>query len=113
LSELEPVRGRLVGHLTERSLAEALENVTRALHVASRPVPVLLDCTGMEGYELDARHAFVAWNQHERERVSRLAIVTENRLWHVVITAMALASGQRMMGFTTEAQARLWLTGTA
>jgi hypothetical protein len=43
--------------------------------------------------------------------VTRVAIVTSNRLYLLVIAAMSLASGQAMKGFTEHAEALAWARG--
>ena len=90
---LEPVVGRLEGHLTRAQLEQVLADVADQLR-ARQLAPVLLDCSAMDGYDLDARHAFVEWNKQWKRHVTRVAIVTHNRLYHVVIATMSLASGQ-------------------
>jgi hypothetical protein len=100
----------LIGHLTADSLAECLAALTQRL--PGTPGPILIDCRRMQGYELDARHAFVHWNAENRPRITRVGIVTDNRLWWMVINAMSLASGQPMKGFATPEEAAAW-AGTA
>lgn len=63
----------------------------------------------MTGYDAEARQLFVEWNARHRARVTAVAIVTHKILWHVVIAAMALASGQRMRAADTPQAARRWL----
>jgi hypothetical protein len=92
----------LSGHLTEDELTSAL-----------RPCPelaehVVIDCTQMSGYDLAARHAFVAWNRRHPS-IARVAIVTTNRVWHMVVGAMALASQKKMRCFDTLRDAQGWL----
>ncbi|MCA9683728.1 MAG: STAS/SEC14 domain-containing protein [Myxococcales bacterium] len=109
----EPIHGVLRGHLTRAQLESVLTEIAEVL--AKRPAtsPVLLDCSAMTSYDLDARHAFVDWNKSWRSRVSQVAIVTSNRLYHVVIATMSLASGQNMRGFAELDAALAWLQGRA
>lgn len=104
---IEPVVGRLEGHLTREQLERVLAGVGEQLAKVGH-APVLLDCSAMDGYDLDARHAFVDWNQRWRSEVLRVAIVTTNRLYHVVIATMSLASGQAMKGFAEYDEAVSW-----
>jgi hypothetical protein len=97
----------LVGHLTEASLAASLAALEPSLRGAGRTA-LLIDCRKMTDYDLAARHAFVRWNATHRHRITRVGIVTENRLWWMVINAMSLASGQAMKGFATLEQAASW-----
>lgn len=107
-----PLRGELRGHLSRAQLEEVLGAIATELSGRELPTPVLLDCLAMEGYDLDARHAFVDWNSQWRSRVSRVAIVTHNRLYHVVIATMSLAARQAMKGFSTTDEALDWLAET-
>jgi len=103
----EPVEGRLVGHLTRTQLEQVLDGIAAQLQ-ANVATPVLLDCSAMAGYDLDARHAFVDWNKQFKAQVSRVAVVTPNRLYHLVIATMSLASGQAMKGFAAHDEAVVW-----
>jgi hypothetical protein len=96
----------LVGHLTEASLAASLAALEPSLGGAR--TPILVDCRKMTDYDLAARHAFVRWNAAHRDKITRVGIVTENRLWWMVIHAMSLASGQAMKGFATVDEATAW-----
>ena len=102
------VTGALIGHLTRVQLQGVLEQMSMGLSTDQRR-PVLLDCSCMDGYDLDARHAFVEWNKQWREHISRVGIVTDNRVYHLVISAMSLASGQSMKGFAELSEAEAWL----
>lgn len=98
----------LRGHLTRAELDRSLAELVPALEQAQDKVLVLIDCLEMKGYDLDARHAFVEWNGKWRTKIERVAIVTQNRVYHVVISAMALASGQAMRGFADHDAALAW-----
>lgn len=104
------IDGALEGHLTRIQLEGVLEAIGAGLPQEGT-APVVLDCSRMEGYDLDARHAFVEWNKRWRDHISRVAIVTSNRLYHVVIGAMSLASGQAMKGFAEREEAEAWAKG--
>lgn len=93
-----------VGHLSQESLAAAL---------APCPVDVarvLFDCTNMTGYDLATRHSFVEWNR-ARPKLERVAIITDNALWHMVVGAMSLASGRTMRCFASLEAGQAWLEG--
>lgn len=99
---------QLRGHLTRAELERSLATLVPALERATEKVLVLIDCREMAGYDLDARHAFVEWNSAWRPKIAKVAIVTTNRLYHVVISGMALASGQAMRGFAEHDAAVAW-----
>ncbi len=98
------VRVCFVGHLTRDQVETALGTVPLRAHGR---IGLLLDCSDMHGYDLDARHGFVEWNQRARAQLAAVGIVTSNSLWGMVIRAMSLASGVSMRAFpTTEAAER-------
>ena len=96
----------LTGHLTVEALARALATVD-----ARESSVLLVDAAGMTGYDNAARDRFVAWNAEARDRIKAVAIVTDRALWRVVITAMSLASRQRMQAFATRPEAEAWANG--
>jgi len=65
----------------------------------------------MTSYDMAARSTFVEWNKKWRGKISRVAIVTDKWLWHMVINVMAKAAGQSMKPFTNLEQAREWAQG--
>ena len=101
----------LVGHLTSAALERSFESI--AAEVATLPegrsFDLVVDALAMTGYDADARSRFVEWNASNKERIRRVAIVTDKVLWHMVIAAMSVASGQKMRGLATQALAREWL----
>lgn len=99
----------LSGHLTEKDLEAALAPLTSRLRGTMTSYRLRLDCRRMIGYEAPARALFVEWNRTYRRRIDRVAIVTSNTLWHMVIRAMSLASNQEMRPFDEPAAAAEWL----
>jgi SpoIIAA-like len=99
----------LRGHLTQERLQGALLEADRALDASSSSVRLIVDCREMSGYDTEARDFFVAWNTRMRARIAKLAVVTERKMWHLVVSGMALASGQRMKAFDDRASALIWL----
>jgi hypothetical protein len=98
----------LGGRLTKPDLRAALVSVERSWQ-GDQPIPLLIDCRTMDGYESDARALFVQWNSENRAHISRVAVVTDRGLWHVVVSAMALASGQKLKAFYDWDEATSWL----
>lgn len=105
----EPVVVQLDGHLTEGELRSALTSASATLAKAPTGANLLVDCHSMTGYDAAARQFFVDWNSRYKSKVNSVAIVTEKTLWHVVVSAMALASGQRMKAFDSRVEAMGWL----
>jgi hypothetical protein len=96
----------LGGHLTRDDLASALARVSVR---TSERCGLVVDCRTMTGYDAEARAHFVEWNREHRKSIVGIAIVTDNRLWSMVIGAMSLASSQRMRAWSTVEDARAWL----
>lgn len=103
----EPFVAKLDGHLTRAQLDETLGTLGEQIASVGLAT-VILDCSEMGGYDLDARHAFVDWNKRWRDQVVRVAIVTDNRLYHVVVATMSLAAGQAMKAFSSHSEAETW-----
>jgi hypothetical protein len=101
----------IADHLSERALEAALGPIAARLRADARPCRLVIDCGRMTGYDGEARSRFVAWNQAHRGRLERVAIVTANRLYQMVVSAMALASRQEMRAFDDLAAARAWAAG--
>jgi hypothetical protein len=100
---------RLVAHLTEASLSAALRPVSRSIDASTVKAGLVVDCLEMTGYDAAARSHFVDWNKAYRDRLFAIGIVTRNIMWHVVISSMALASGQKMKAFNSVREAEVWL----
>ncbi len=101
----------LSNHLTAPALATMLAPLTERLRRDAQALRLLLDCRTMTGYDGEARAHFVEWNTAHRRRVERVAVVTGNTLWHMVVSAMSLASRQEMRAFSELDPARSWLSG--
>lgn len=101
---------KLVGHLTSAALEETLTKVETEVALCAG---MLVDCSKMTGYDADARAYFVAWHRRKAEGIEGVAVVTRKPLWRLVISAMALASGQRMKAFDDVKSADRWLGALA
>ncbi len=97
---------QLAGELTQPYLHVVL---TQAKADITPNCGMLVDCTAMTAYDGAARTYFVEWHRAHRERFRGVAIVTTKQLWHLVISAMAVASGQRMRAFHDRATAEAWI----
>lgn len=97
---------QLRGHLTALALESALSAVD------SSATAVLVDALEMTDYDAEARTAFVAWNRRTRDRIQRVAVVTDKPIWRMVISAMGVASRQKMRAFASKSEAREWLSVT-
>src|SRR5262245_35474486 len=58
------VEVKLTGHLTEQALGDVLSRTK-----PPQGAGMIFDCLEMTGYDLAARHAFVAWHREQSARV--------------------------------------------
>jgi ABC-type transporter Mla MlaB component len=98
----------LDGHLTEAKLKAKFSQLEPELEASATPHSLVVDCSSMTGYDSAARSAFIEWNKAWRNRISRVAIVTDNILWHMVIKMMSKVSSQQMKEFADLKKAQEW-----
>lgn len=110
---LMPIEVALDGHLTVAALTAALHPVRDRVSLSPGGVRLLFDCRTMRGYDREARQLFVDWHRECSARVVRIAVVTENPLWPLVVSAMALASHREMKAFSNKEAAMRWLGAEA
>jgi len=101
---------QLHGYLSFDTIDAVLGDVEPHL---TRGCVLLVDCLGMTGYDADARAAFVSWHRGHRELIRRTAILTDKPLWHMIVSAMSLASGTPMRAFDERRAALAWLDDQA
>lgn len=97
---------KLEGSLSATGLAQALD----AVDLSSDRM--LVDALEMTDYSAEARAFFVDWHKRHRSQLRKVAIVTSNGFWRMVVSAMSLASGQHMKAFVSTRDARAWLDET-
>lgn len=86
----------LEGHLTREALDSAIVSIEPRLSV-ERPAVLVVDALRMTSYDGTARERFVEFAKQHRAAIKQFVILTERRLWRVVISAMSLASGMPMV----------------
>lgn len=104
----------LEGHLTREALDRAFAAFEDRLS-ADDPAVLVVDALSMTGYDAAARERFVEFASMHRHALAKIVILTERRLWRVVISAMSLASGMPMQVFGSRGEygrARNSATGT-
>lgn len=102
----------LTGQLTAAVLEAALHDLgLRAPR--GRLWMLLVDCSAMADYDVQARADFVRWLRKNRSRFPSIAVVTSNRLWHLVVATMALASSTSLKAFDSRSSAESWLAAQA
>ncbi len=101
---------RLLGTVSEHGVYESVQRAEETLDRLGR-ARLMIDCRRVEGYEGDSRDRIVKWARSQRDRVDRVAIVTDNVLWQMVLRTSSLASRQSMRGFTDIEDAFDWLSG--
>lgn len=101
---------RLSGHLSEPVLVAELNRADHELLGVRHPPILVVNCLTMSGYDSAARGLFISWNSRQKRKFLCVAIITENKLWHMVVSSMALASGQKMKAFSSLSQAEPWMS---
>ncbi len=97
----------LSGYLTRVDLAKALAASELSLQQGRQRL--LIDARRMLDYASEARSYFVDWNRRNKSRIEGVAVVTDKALWHMVVSAMALASRQKLRAFWDVPSANSWL----
>lgn len=99
------------GHLTVAKLESELGRIHE--HGEAGEIGLLVDCSNMTGYDADARRGFMDWHRSAAAQVQRSAVVTDRRMWQMIVAAMAGASRIPLKAFSTHAEAREWLSDRA
>ena len=105
MSERVTVRVTLHGHLTKEQLERALG---AAEHVKGT-IGLLVDCLEMKSYDTEARAYFVDWHKKMQPHIEKTAVVLNQPVWRIVVSAMGLASNIPMTAFDTIVEAERWL----
>lgn len=100
----------LTGHLTEAALTLQLGKVRESDLLSIYKPGLIVDCRAMTGYDAQARELFTAWNARHRHRLVAVAVITENRLWHMILATMSMVSKQQIKPFSRVQDAQLWLS---
>ena len=99
----------LAGHLTEAALAVGLDRADQEIRAAKCRAALIVNCLTMTSYDSAARALFVSWNSRHKSSFLCVAVITKNMLWHMVISSMSLASGQKMKPFNDLTDAEPWI----
>lgn len=100
---------RLLGVIGEQGVHESVQRAEETLDRLGR-ARLLIDSRRVERYEGEARDRIVRWARSQRDRVDRVAIVTDNVLWQMVLRTSSLSSSQAMRGFTDIEDAFDWVS---
>jgi hypothetical protein len=98
----------IVGHLTVDVLGDELEAVSQGLRGTQDAVALLFDVLKMTGYDPPIRNLYIDWHTRHKQRVARVAVVTDHALWRVVVSTVGLAVRASVKTFTDPASAREW-----
>ena len=71
---------------------------------------LVVDCRSMTDYERAAREYFVDWNRRHRDRIERVAVITANIAYRMIVSTMGLVSKQSMRAFPEPDEAYAWLS---
>jgi hypothetical protein len=102
----------LQGYLTPSALKNYFKKAEFEMRRAS---PVLVDATGMTGYDDDCRHWFLyEFGRDYDGRVGKMAVLTRRTMWRVVVATLNLVVGKtfktiKVRCFEERADAEAWL----
>jgi len=99
------VRIHLTGRVNAIDLAKQLGGAVRP----GGAQLLLVDCAEVIDLDPEARQLFIDWNTAHRQDIDAVAVITENELWHLVVSTMALSSHQKMRAFVSRTAALEWL----
>ena len=114
--QAEPLDGsnavvvRFEGHLDRTQVHVELGRAARELAPGGA---LIVDCREMTSYANDARESFIEWNKRHKSRIRRVAILTDNLLYRMVISTMRLMTDQDMRAFADEESANEWVDAGA
>ena len=107
MSELTIVRVTLHGHLTKEQLERELG--VPALQSVKGKIGLFVDCLQMKSYDTEARSYFVEWHKKMQPHIEKTAVVLNQPVWRIVVSAMGLAASMPMTAFDTSVEAERWL----
>jgi SpoIIAA-like len=98
----------IVGHLTTEMLGDELERVGSGLRVTSTPSAVLFDVLQMTSYDPPIRDLYITWHGKNRDRIGRVAVVTDKSLWRMIVSKVGLAVRAQVRTFSERRMAEEW-----
>lgn len=72
---------------------------------------LLVDITAMSGYDPEARALYISWHSSHRDRLKKVAVVTDKAMWRMMIATVGLAAKGDMRAFENAATALSWVRG--
>ena len=104
-----PHRLKLIGHVALETAEREFTRLSQKFPVGAR-VDVLIDMTGVTGYDEAARSWFTAaWTPVWAACLRRVAVVEQPASWCMVTAAMATSTRMQLRAFATLAEAEKWL----
>lgn len=101
------VQVSLERHCTPEVAARALNEAGESFAHDS-PVGVIIDMLGVSIYEMASRSIFVEWANANKAFIHRIAAVTGNAAWHIIISTMNSDIDVEMCPFYVIEDAEKW-----
>ena len=99
----------LSGHLSLDSLKRQLEPVgSRLTQAAPGGYSLVFDLLALDTYDTEVRSAYLDWHNHHRDKIHRVAVLTDKAVLRVVIAAAALAARGNVKTFQDRTEAAAW-----
>ncbi len=97
------------GHLSLDSLKKTLEPVTaRLANATPGSHSLMFDLLELSTYDTEVRSHYVSWHNFHREKIHRVAVLTDKALLRVVIAAVGLAARGNVKTFQDRGEAAAW-----
>lgn len=107
--DLRPEVLSLRGYLSKESFRQAVERARQSGHINDESSCLIVNSLDMTDYDREARAAFVEWIYQRRNALKCVAVVTQQKMWRMVIHAMGLASSVKIQAFEDPRQAEDWI----
>lgn len=91
------VAGRVVGHVRRGLVAATYAEIDRYATSHGHPGRGFIDLSGLTDFDWEARMTLVRWNLAHRHEASRLDLLTDSRLAHLALRALATILGERLV----------------
>jgi hypothetical protein len=103
----------IVGHLTVPILDDELQLVAAGLGGSADSVALLFDVLKMTSYDPPIRNLYIDWHTRNKQRVAKVAVVTDHALWRMVVSTVGMAVRAQVKTFADPFAARDWCAGDA
>ncbi len=99
----------LSSHVGTETMEESLREISRDFGISKHAI--LIDTLGMQSYDMGAQKVFTQWVNEHSDSISKVAIVSDKQVWHMVISTMSPMMNVPMRVFYLKDDAKKWVKG--